>query len=130
MKFVRFCLVGGIVFIIDYALFSVLFKLIDHAYVARWLSFCFAIYCNWVGNTYFTFASDARSTSNKSTQFSKFFVLSHGTGGLNLAVYSTAVFMGLELNFSFVLGVIASLFVNFVFAKKIIVGDQLYKETQ
>ncbi|ESP90556.1 GtrA family protein [Pseudoalteromonas luteoviolacea] len=125
MQFIRFCLVGGVVFIIDFALFNWLVQYIQNPYFARWVSFCVAIYCNWIGNTYFTFIAKNQAATDRLHKFCQFLIMSHSTGLFNLAVYSAAVYFGLSLKLSFTFGVTASLLLNFVFSKRIIAGRKL-----
>ena len=130
MKFLRFCMVGLLVFVLDFIFFNSVLLIIENNYLARWVSFCFAICCSWLGNTYFTFQAGNRKIASL-TAFSKlstlppFFVMSHFTGIFNLLVYSAAVYSGLSFHISFVMGVFTSLVLNFIFAKRILGDDPL-----
>jgi putative flippase GtrA len=68
------------------------------------------------------------SLDNRTSKFLKFFAMSHGTGVVNLCVYSVAVYSKIPLNISFVLGITTALFLNFTFAKRIICGSDKVKE--
>ncbi|AOT08685.1 GtrA family protein [Pseudoalteromonas luteoviolacea] len=127
MQFIRFCFVGGCVFCIDFVLFNWLVESSVSPFLARWSSFCVAIYFSWLGNSYFTFKQKKQVNEGKIYSLCMFFIMSHSTGIFNLAVYSYAVYLGVPLNVSFLLGVKASLFLNYFFSRKVIFSDDILK---
>ncbi|GLR70032.1 GtrA family protein [Agaribacter marinus] len=121
MQFVRFCIIGTTVFAIDLIIFSILLNTLENPYISRLLSFWIAICCAWFGNATFTFSQQNIFVAMWE-QFSKYFLLCHLTGVLNLAIYAVTLVLGFPTLVCFVSGVVIAMIANFAVTKRILVN--------
>ncbi len=120
--FMRFCVVGGVGFIVDGGvLYGLVWQAhIDH-FTARLCSFLVAVFATWTLNRLWTFR--AQSGRNHAKEAGLYFLV-QGTGGaINIAAYSLAIALvpSLErwLVIALAIGTAAGLMVNFLGSKHI-----------
>ena len=109
-QFKKFCLIGGMGFIVDSLFFISLSELTDNIMVARLLSFWLAASATWFGNRIYTYGH--QKFTNVIAQWCKHLLTAHISGCLNLLVF----WYTKELTFipiAFCLGILAGLFSNY-----------------
>ncbi|WP_045422372.1 GtrA family protein [Vibrio jasicida] len=120
-KSIRFALVGGVGFIVDTLIFSLLFHWLGlELMLARWIAFLFAATTTWLGNRWLTF-SQAEKT-DPFAQWQKFMV-----SACISAVPNFAAFKGLTLMFgtqnymvyiALVFGILVGMMSNYLLSTK------------
>lgn len=90
LQFLRFCIVGGLGFIVDA---GVLLLLLDHTglgpYLARLVSFLVAATMNWLLHRRFTFPHAPRDRRGR--QWAQFIAANSVGGALNYGVYAVLI---------------------------------------
>lgn len=114
--FLRFCITGGIGFLVDFAILYLLLYMGIGPVIARIISASCALFCTWLINRYFTF----RVTAMPSMKEMGRYLGMNGFGFLvNLGIYSFCVkIFRWEPAASLVIGSAAALMVNFIGNKK------------
>ncbi|WED24245.1 GtrA family protein [Vibrio sp. JC009] len=118
--FFRFAIVGGVGFVVDSAVFAILFYLLGiPVFYARILSFICAATSTWMGNRLFTFGS---RDGNLFQQWLRFFTSACISAIPNFTLFSGIIFVfgeqGLIPYIALVFGTLAGMFSNFFLAKK------------
>ncbi len=109
-QFKKFCLIGGLGFIVDSLCFLFFTALMSDIMLARLLSFWLAASATWFGNRIYTY-SDQMFTSFFS-QWLKHMMTAHLSGCLNLLVFwSTLALFSMPI--AFCLGILAGLLSNY-----------------
>ncbi len=116
-QFKKFCLIGGLAFVVDSLFFLILNEITDKVMLARLLSFWVAASATWFGNRIYTFSH--QQFTSAISQWCKHMVTAHLSGGINLFVFwSTKDIVPISIAFS--LGILAGLFTNYYFSKKVV----------
>ena len=86
-QFIRFCVVGGIGFMVDAGILQLLavFTTID-LYIGRIVSYLLAATCTWLLNRRFTFSNPKTAKPHK--EWSYYVTLNAIGGGINYGVYA------------------------------------------
>jgi len=84
-QFIKFCIIGGLGFLVDFILFQFLVEFGYATITARIFAFWFAAAFTWFGQRVFAFKS--RVHSNAGTQWAKHMVCVHFSGALNIACF-------------------------------------------
>jgi putative flippase GtrA len=116
-QFKRFCLIGGLGFVVD-SLFFMLFKSIsDNIMLTRLLSFWLAASATWFGNRVYTYHHQI--LSNAISQWYRHMLAVHLSGSINLLVFwSTKDVAAMPV--AFCIGILAGLFSNYFFANRFV----------
>lgn len=117
LRFVKFCLVGVLGFIVDVLSFYFFIVFIDELLVARLFSFWLAAHVTWLGNLIFTFRKQAAAALHD--LWYKYMLAVHLSGSINLLVfyilqYKTAVLI------AFCLGIVSGLLANYLLSMRFV----------
>lgn len=116
-QFKRFCLIGGLGFIVD-SLFFLFFKNItDSIMLARLLSFWLAASATWFGNRIYTY--NHQLFTDAISQWCKHMLTAHLSGGINLLIF-WGIKEVVPIPVAFCLGVLVGLFSNYFFANRFV----------
>ncbi len=116
-KFKKFCIVGGVGFVVDSLLFLFLCEVTDHVMLSRLLSFWLAATVTWFGNRVYTYRQQA--FTGVISQWSKHMLSAHLSGGINLLVFWGTKDV-VSMPFAFCIGVLAGLLTNYLFANRFV----------
>jgi putative flippase GtrA len=116
-QFKKFCLIGGLGFIVD-SLFFLFFKNIsDSIMLARLLSFWLAASTTWFGNRIYTY--NHKVFTHAISQWCKHMLTAHLSGFINLLIFwSTKEIFSIPVAFCF--GILVGLFSNYFFANRFV----------
>lgn len=112
-RFKKFCVVGGIGFVVDCVSFIALSMAIDNILFARIISFWIAASTTWLGNRTLTFAS--HNSDSTVFQWAKHMASAHLSGMINILVFSYALII-VETPIAFCLGVSIGTVSNYFFS--------------
>ncbi len=116
-QFKKFCLIGGLGFVVDSLFFIFLSQLTDNIMLARLLSFWLAASTTWIGNRIYTFSH--QQFANVIAQWCKHLLTAHISGCINLLVFWYIK----EITYipiAFCLGILAGLFSNYFIASRFV----------
>lgn len=116
-KFRKFCLIGGIGFIVDSLFFLLFRELTDNIMLARLVAFWFAASATWFGNRIYTYSHQHQQFTNIFAQWCRHLCTAHVSGCINLLVFWCTK----DLTFvpiAFCLGILAGLFSNYFIASR------------
>lgn len=119
-QFKKFCLIGGLGFVVDSLFFIFLSQLTDNIMLARLLSFWLAASTTWIGNRIYTFSH--QQFTNFIVQWCKHLLTAHISGCINLLVFWCTK----EVTFipvAFCLGILAGLFSNYFIASRFVFAN-------
>lgn len=116
-QFKKFCLIGGLGFVVDSLAFLFLSKVINNIMLARLLSFWLAASITWLGNRIYTF--NHQQFTDVIYQWYKHMLTAHFSGGINLMI-----FWGTKdhtaMSVAFCCGIFAGLFSNYFLANRFV----------
>ncbi|MDP7592956.1 MAG: GtrA family protein [Litorilituus sp.] len=116
-QFKKFCLIGGLGFIVDSLFFLFLTHIIDNIMLARLLAFWLAASVTWFGNRIYTYNN--QKFINAISQWCKHMLTAHLSGGINLLMFwSTKEILTIPV--AFCLGILVGLFSNYFFANRFV----------
>ena len=116
-QFKKFCLIGGLGFVVDSLFFILLSQLTDNIMLARLLSFWLAASTTWIGNRIYTFSH--QQFTNVIVQWCKHLLTAHISGCINLLVFWYIKEMT-HTPIAFCLGILAGLFSNYFIASRFV----------
>lgn len=116
-QFKKFCLIGGLGFIVDSLFFLFLTHIINNIMLARLLSFWLAASVTWLGNRVYTY--NHQIFTNAFYQWGKHMLTAHLSGGINLLIFWSAKEV-VPISVAFCLGILAGLFNNYFFANRFV----------
>ncbi len=116
-QFKKFCLIGGLGFVVDSLFFLILNEITDKIMLARLLSFWLAASATWFGNRIYTF--NHQQFTNAFSQWCKHLLTAHLSGAINLLVFWFAKDI-VSLPIAFCLGIFAGLFSNYFFSNRFV----------
>ena len=125
-RFIRFCFVGGIGFLTDAGILSLLVYLAEvDPYLARGVSFPIAVTVTWYLNRCVTFAMP--SSTDKKREWGIYFIVNSIGAGINFLIYS---FLLYSIEYMYIYPIVAlaiasiiALFFNY-YSSKILVFRQ------
>jgi len=115
--FIKFCIIGGLGFLVDFMVFQLLLELGNERIEARIFAFWVAAAFTWVGQRVFAF--NDRVQGKASNQWLRHMVCVHLSGAINIGCFyllSNWVIMPL----AFGGGVLAGMLLNFVLASYVV----------
>jgi putative flippase GtrA len=112
-QFKKFCLIGGLGFVVDSLFFFILNEITDKVMLARLLSFWLAASATWFGNRIYTFRH--QQCTSAFSQWCKHLLIAHLSGAINLLVFWLTKDT-VSLPIAFCLGIFAGLFSNYFLA--------------
>lgn len=116
-QFKKFCLIGGLGFVVDSLFFLFLNRITDNIMLSRLLSFWLAACTTWFGHRVYTY--NHQKFTNIIAQWSKHMLTSHLSGSINLLLFwSTKEVFCTSLAFCF--GILAGLFSNYFFSNRFV----------
>ncbi|TWX71662.1 GtrA family protein [Colwellia demingiae] len=116
-QFKRFCIIGGLGFIVDSLFFVFLSYISDNIMLARLLSFWVAASSTWLGNRIYTYSH--QQFTRVIPQWCKHMFVAHLSGSINLLLFW---FMKdiTAIPIAFCLGILAGLFSNYFFSNRLV----------
>jgi putative flippase GtrA len=123
-KFKRFCLIGGLGFMVDSLSFLFLANIIDNLMLARLLSFWLAASVTWFGNRIYTY--HYQKFTNAISQWCKHMLTAHLSGGINLLIFWITKEI-ITIPVAFCLGILVGLFSNYFFANRFVFNTPAIK---
>ncbi len=109
-QFKKFCLIGGLGFIVDSLCFLFFTALMSDVMLARILSFWLAASTTWFGNRVYTYRH--LQSNDFFYQWVKHIMTAHLSGSLNLLVFWSTVDI-ISMPLAFCLGILAGLLSNY-----------------
>jgi len=129
-EFLSFCIVGGIAFFVDAGVFHVANMLLDNYYLARIVSYLFAVTFTWHFNKKITFGhvSHPSGAINIILEWLKFLYTQSFGFAINYSVFSvlvtfTSFFKEMPI-LAIAFATIPSLFINFLSAKFLVFNSR------
>jgi len=116
-QFKKFCLIGGLGFMVDSLFFLFLAQLIDNIMLARLLSFWLAASVTWFGNRLYTY--NHQEFTNAISQWCKHMLTAHLSGGINLLLFWITKEI-ITIPIAFCLGILFGLCSNYFFANRFV----------
>jgi putative flippase GtrA len=121
LQFKKFCLIGGLGFVVDSLCFIFLTKLTSNIMLARVLSFWLAASTTWFGNRIYTYAH--QQFSGVITQWCKHLLTTHLSGVINLLIFWSIKDV-VTMPVAFCLGILGGLFSNYFFANHFVFAQR------
>ncbi|WP_049723060.1 GtrA family protein [Gilvimarinus polysaccharolyticus] len=123
-----YLLVGGVGFIVDAALLTLLVNVLDfNPYLARLLSFPPAVLVTWLLNRQLVFVSQADTVKTRSLEYGRYFTVQTVGALINLAVYMGCLTLWVTLKnwpvLALAAGSVVALGFNYVGAKCWVFGQ-------
>lgn len=116
-QFKKFCLIGGLGFVVDSIFFLLLNEVTNNIMLARLLSFWIAASVTWFGNRIYTYKH--QQFTDVLFQWYKHMLTAHFSGGINLIIFwGTKDHISVPV--AFCLGIFAGLFSNYFFANRFV----------
>lgn len=120
-RFSKFGVVGGLGFMSDAIVFSLLLWLIDYHIIARIMAFWCAATVTWLGNRYYTF--EQCDKSDAAAQWGRHMLVAHLAGVFNLMMYY-AVALWLPLEVAFIVGVGVGMIANYFLVSRLVYNTE------
>ena len=125
-QFLRFCLVGALGFVTDFALLYLGIKLLGLGTVSgRIVSFLIAASVTWKANRHFTFVQQGQGSVR---EWGRYLLLTSLGGGINLIVYQIWLWLTdhgtLNLFLAVVAGSASALLFNFALSKRAVFTER------
>jgi putative flippase GtrA len=116
-QFKKFCIIGGLGFVVDSLFFLLLNEVTGKVMLARLLSFWLAASTTWFGNRIYTFSQ--QQFTSAITQWCKHMLTAHVSGGINLIIFWSIKDV-VSMPVAFCSGILAGLLCNYYFSKKVV----------
>tara|TARA_R110002167_G_scaffold91458_1_gene246046 strand:+ start:100986 stop:101363 length:378 start_codon:yes stop_codon:yes gene_type:complete len=117
LQFKRFCIIGGLGFVVDSLVFLILNNLTENIMLARLCAFCVAATVTWFGNRIYTYRHKQFTT--RIEQWCKHMLSACFSGSINLAVFWLTKDQTV-LPLAFCLGIFAGLVSNYFLANRFV----------
>lgn len=115
-EFLRFSAVGIMGFIADTISFYILLNVFDFVvFDARTVAFTIAVLVTWFGNRLITFKHANKEKT--SIQVLKYILVALTAGAINLFIFNSLILWGIQIEVSFVLGVLTGMIINYLGVK-------------
>lgn len=115
-EFLRFAAVGIMGFIADTSSFYILLNVFDFVvFDARSIAFTSAVLVTWLGNRLITFKHANKEKT--SIQVLKYILVALTAGAINLFIFNSLILWGIQIEISFVLGVLTGMIINYLGVK-------------
>ena len=115
-EFLRFAAVGIMGFIADTSSFYILLNVFNFVvFDARSIAFTSAVLVTWLGNRLITFKH--ANKEKISIQVLKYILVALTAGAINLFIFNSLILWGIQIEISFVLGVLTGMIINYLGVK-------------